>query len=249
MQWARAFTQIAPVYDRLMSQVDYGTWCDYIVSLFAQARRPILEVMDLACGTGNLTRELLLRGYRVSGLDASAEMLSVAREKLPEVEFFQGDFLRWGIERDFDAVTCVFDSLNNILLDEEMMAAFSEVSDHLRPGGIFVFDLNTVYGLKRYWNDNIRVHEDEGIFSVWRTRFIKPDKSELRISVFAEEGGAWKRMDELHIERGYTAAGIIRMLKKVPGFSEARAFHHLTLLPPGRKTGRITFVAIKNVYS
>lgn len=228
-----------------MSQIDYGAWCDYIVKLFAQARRPVVEVMDLACGTGNLTRELLARGYRVSGLDASPEMLEVARKKLPEVEFFQGDFLRWGLDREFDAVACIFDSLNNILVDEDMIGAFSEVSGHLRPGGIFVFDLNTVYGLKHYWNDNIRVHEGEGFFSVWQTRFIKPDKSELRISLFAEEGGAWKRLDELHIERGYTAAGTLRLLRKSSGFKEARAFHHMTLLPPGRKTGRITFTAIK----
>lgn len=227
-----------------MSQVDYGAWCDYITSLFAQARRPVLDVLDLACGTGNLTQELIARGYRVVGLDISNDMLAVARDKLPGTEFFQGDFLSWGLGRDFDAVACIYDSLNNLLKDEEMVKAFSEVSDHLRPGGIFVFDLNTVYGLKRYWNNEVKVHEGEGFLSVWRTRFIKPDISELRISLFVEEQGAWKRMDELHIERGYNPAAALKFLRKA-GFREARAFHHMTPLPPSRKTGRITCVGIK----
>jgi len=245
MPWARSFTRIAPYYDQLMSQVDYGAWCNYITELFAQARRPVVEVMDLACGTGNLTRELLARGYRVKGLDSSPQMLEVAREKLPGTEFFQGDFLSWGLDEDFDAIACIFDSLNNILVDEEMVMALREASEHLRPGGILVFDLNTVYGLKHYWNDNVKVHEGEGLFSVWQTRFIKPDISELRISLFAEEGGAWKRIDELHVERGYTASMALKFLRKASGFSQARAFHHMTSLPPGRKTGRITFIAIK----
>lgn len=245
MPWAKAFTKIAPYYDRLMYQVDYGAWCNYVTELFAQARRPVQDVLDLACGTGNLTQELLARGYSVIGLDASAEMLEIAKEKLPGTEFFQGDFISWGLDRDFDAITCVFDSLNNILVDEEMVVAFRKASDHLRPGGIFVFDLNTVYGLKHYWNDNIKVHEGDGFLSVWRTRFIKPDISELRISLFAEEEGSWKRFDELHLERGYSASMVLKFLRKSSGFRQARAFHHMTLLPPGRKTGRITCIAIK----
>ncbi|MEO0249319.1 MAG: class I SAM-dependent methyltransferase [candidate division WOR-3 bacterium] len=244
MQWARSFTQIAPYYDQLMSQVDYEAWCAYITELFAQARRPVLDVLDLACGTGNLTQELLARGYRVVGLDSSEEMLAVAKEKLPGVEFFRGDFLSWGLDRDFDAVACVYDSLNNLLLDDDMISAFRETLAHLRPGGIFVFDLNTLYGLKRYWGDSVKVNESDGLLSVWRTRFIKPDISELRISVFVEEGGVWKRLDELHIERGYTPSRILKFLG-ISGFKRARAFQHMTTLPPTRKTGRITFLAIK----
>ncbi|MEO0141243.1 MAG: class I SAM-dependent methyltransferase [candidate division WOR-3 bacterium] len=244
MPWAEAFTRIAPYYDRLMSKVDYGAWCDYITELFGFAQREILDILDLACGTGNLTRELLARGYRVMGLDASGDMLRVAKEKLPDVRFFKGDFLDWGIEEDFDAVTCVYDSLNNILMDEEMMKAFAETLRHLRPGGIFVFDLNTVYGLKRYWNDDVKVYESDGLLSVWRTRFIKPDISELRISVFVDEGDRWRRLDELHVERGYNHPLILNLLRRV-GFSGARAFHHLTTLAPTRKTSRITYIAIR----
>ncbi|MGB9590593.1 MAG: class I SAM-dependent DNA methyltransferase [candidate division WOR-3 bacterium] len=244
MQWARSFTKIAPYYDRLMSQVDYGVWCDYITEMLAQARRSVLDVLDLACGTGNLTRELLARGYRVMGLDASAEMLEVARKKLPGTEFIQGDFLSWGLECDFDAVTCIYDSLNNLLSDDEMIRAFRETRDHLRPGGVFVFDLNTVYGLKHYWDNNVKVNESEGVLSVWRTRFLRPDISELKISVFVEEQGAWKRLDELHVERGYTPRKTMDLLK-TSGFREARVFQHMTTLPPTRKTGRITCVAIK----
>lgn len=244
MTWAESFTKIAPYYDQLMSKVDYGAWCDYIINLFGFTDRKIVDVLDLACGTGNLTRELSLMGYRVTGLDASGEMLAVAREKLPDVEFFQGDFLNWGLERDFDAVVCIYDSLNNILSDQEMVMAFSQAREHLRSGGIFVFDLNTVYGLKRYWNDDVKVMESEGLLSVWRTRFVPPDISELKISVFVEEAGAWKRLDELHIERGYNHPVVLRFLRRA-GFRAAKAFHHLTTLAPTRKTGRVTYIAIR----
>jgi len=239
-----AFTSIAPYYDILMEAVDYAQWARYVAELFTQARREVREVMDLACGTGNLTGELASLGYDVSGLDTSTQMLAVAKEKLPGLRLYQGDFVEWGIDREFDAVVCVYDSLNNLLSDGDMARAFAEVRDHLRHGGVFVFDLNTIHGLEHYWDNNTKVTESDGLVAVWRTTFLEPDLSRLHISVFARQGQAWKRVDEVHTERGYTRAQTLRLLKR-SGFRSARAYQHMSTISPDRKTGRITYLGVK----
>ncbi len=241
----KTYTAIARFYDLLMQNVDYVQWFEYIYQLMSQARREIKDVMDLACGTGNMTGFLLQAGYNVHGLDSSRQMLEVAKHKLPGVKFFLGDFLNWGIDESYDAVICVFDSLNNLLVPQEVFLAFKEVLKHLRPGGVFVFDLNTRYGLKQYWGNNFRITKDENMVVLWRSRSIKPGFSQLRITVFAKENDRWQRAaDEVHTERGYDSPEVIKMMLQA-GFRVARAYDHLTLNPPAQVSGRISYVGIR----
>ncbi len=242
MKPSPAFTSIAPYYDRLMAEVDYEGWARYAHGFLQEAPIEVKKVMDLACGTGNLTAELLKLGYEVWGLDASPQMLEVARRKLPEVPFILGDFKNWGIDEVFDAAVCVYDSLNNILSTQGLLEAFRETARHLRPGGLFLFDINTVYGLRELWGTKVRVEEGEGILSVWRTRFVEPDLSELWITVFAQEGEHWVRVDEVHVERGYEPQEVARLLREA-GFSSVRAYRAWTRMPAGPRTPRAYFVA------
>ena len=242
MKPSPAFTAIAPYYDKLMAEVDYEAWARYAHSFLVEAEIEVKKVMDLACGTGNLTAELLKLGYEVWGLDASPQMLEVAKRKLPGVRFVLGDFRSWGVEEVFDAVICVYDSLNNILSSQGLLEAFREVRRHLRPGGLFLFDLNTVWGLRELWGTKVRVEEGEGILSVWRTRFVEPDLSELWITVFVQEGERWVRVDEVHVERGYEPAEVARLLREA-GFSKVQVFRAWTRMPAGPRTPRAYFVA------
>ncbi len=242
MKPSPAFTSIAPYYDRLMAEVDYEGWARYAHGFLQEAKIKVKKVMDLACGTGNLTRELLKLGYEVWGLDASPQMLDVARRKLPGVPLVLGDFRNWGIDETFDAVVCVYDSLNNILSEQGLLEAFGEVKGHLKPGGLFLFDMNTVYGLREFWGTKVRVEEGRDIVSIWRTRFVEPDLSELWITVFVKEGEHWVRVDELHVERGYEPSGVAGLLRKA-GFSGVKVFRAWTRMPAGPRTPRAYFVA------
>ena len=88
------FTALARVYDAIMADIEYDAWAEFILSYAADTGPKPHTALDLACGTGNLTRELQSAGLKVTGLDASAEMLHVATERLPEVTFAAGDLAK-----------------------------------------------------------------------------------------------------------------------------------------------------------
>jgi predicted TPR repeat methyltransferase len=106
-------------------------------------------VLELACGTGSVLKELRLR-YEVVGVDLSEPMLAVAAGKLPGVRLVRGDMTRLALGERFDVVLCVFDSINHLLSFEEWEAVFDRAHEHLDEGGVFVFDINTEAQLERF---------------------------------------------------------------------------------------------------
>ena len=85
------FSALASVYDAIMADIEYGDWAEFILDYARDVSLKPTTALDLACGTGALTAELQARGLTVTGLDASAEMLDVARERLPGMRLVQAD--------------------------------------------------------------------------------------------------------------------------------------------------------------
>jgi ubiquinone/menaquinone biosynthesis C-methylase UbiE len=100
------------------------------------------RVLDLCCGCGHVTRELVARGYRVTGVDSSAGLIALARTDLPGVDFRVQDATQLLFDQPFQAVLSTFDSLNHILTLEDLCEVFAGVYRSLSPGGLFVFDMN-----------------------------------------------------------------------------------------------------------
>lgn len=115
-------------------------------------------ILDLCCGTGQLAAALAERGFKVTGLDGSADMLRHARENAPSVTFIEGDACNFAFEKPFDSVLCTSASLNHMQSIKDLAAVFSSVSRALKPGGIFVFDVNHPAQMSRYWHG----HPTEG---------------------------------------------------------------------------------------
>lgn len=109
-------------------------------------------ILDLCCGTGRLAGELTERGFDVVGLDGSREMLRYAKENAPGVALIEGDARCFGFRPAFDAILCTFDSLNHILSVDELEHVFRCVRASIRPGGLFLFDLNTEKGYRMHWS-------------------------------------------------------------------------------------------------
>src|SRR4051794_37342297 len=147
---SRQFTEVADVYDDLMSVVPYGFWVEHVRGLWRKWGFDPRRVLDLACGTGSVLVELRRRGYAVEGADASEAMLGVARRKVPpEVPLWCQDFRRLDLPPpSFDACVCLFDSLNYLLRLEDLRQSFRGVHRHLVPGGSFVFDMNAIRALE-----------------------------------------------------------------------------------------------------
>jgi 2-polyprenyl-3-methyl-5-hydroxy-6-metoxy-1,4-benzoquinol methylase len=150
-----AYARLASVWD------DFAGWFvpayeDILESAEDYYGQPMRVVLDLACGTGLLTRRIARRARMVIGLDASEAMLERAQSRTPQenVRYIQGDFREFSLNETFDGVVCSSDSLNYIQTPEELAKVFFCVHNHLRSGGLFLFDVlddttfRTVSGLK-----------------------------------------------------------------------------------------------------
>ena len=120
------------------------------VSELLRASKPdAKKVLELGCGTGSILRHLQ-DTYEVYGLDLSSKMLSIARKKIPKAKFSRQNMVDFQIDERFDAVLCVFDSINHIRRFSDWKRVFARVRKHLSPGGCFIFDINTQRKLKRH---------------------------------------------------------------------------------------------------
>lgn len=140
------YDAIALFYDSVVANpTEKALWLKRLIQDNHPAAKSVLE---LACGTGGVL-EALAKDYNVVGLDNSAGMLEAARKKLPGVEFIQADMANFKIDQKFDVVLCIYDSINHLLHFSEWQSMFSRAAEHLKPGGLFIFDMNTVEFLNK----------------------------------------------------------------------------------------------------
>src|SRR5207245_5109502 len=121
---------------------------------------PRARILDLCCGTGQLAKVLSSEGFDVKGIDGSPEMLRFARKNAPECKFILADARNFDLEKSVDCVVSAYDSLNHILNIGQLKRAFDQTYNALKPGGIFIFDLNTQEGFKTRWRGSFGIVED-----------------------------------------------------------------------------------------
>ena len=208
------FTALAGVYDAIMADIEYPAWADFILTYARAEGLEIRDVLDLACGTGGLTRSLLARGLTVTGLDASEEMLAVARARLPEVPFLRGDLRDFALPERFDLITCVFDSLNNLTEPAELGLALSRMAAHLTPGGLVAFDVNTRAGVRELWDEDaiegLAPLEGGGEVHYHWSHHYDPARGLGVVQALCRVGE--EEFIELHEERGYDQADLEPLL-------------------------------------
>jgi SAM-dependent methyltransferase len=138
-----AYSRLAGVYDEIVIDPCHDDWASFLHEQWSADPVGVRSVLDLCCGTGLLAVELIARGYRVVGVDASDAMLALARARLgPKVPLHRMTLPDLAVEGVFDAAVCTFDGLN-YLTPKELRLTMAAVASRLRPGGWLVFDLHT----------------------------------------------------------------------------------------------------------
>ena len=142
-------------YDAVMG--DRSGSAKHVAELLRVSKPDARKVLELGCGTGSILKHLQDR-YEVSGLDLSSKMLSIARKKVPGAKLSRQDMVDFQINEKFDAIFCVFDSMNHVRRFSDWKKLFARVRQHLSPGGCFIFDINTQQKLERHIAEPPWVH-------------------------------------------------------------------------------------------
>jgi len=240
-----AFNRVAPYYDALMGNVPYSMWADYMEEIFEHMRATPRRILDLATGTGTVALLLAQRGYRVTGVDISEAMLEQAREKAAtmglEVQFIRRDAAELDLpEGSFDAVVSLYDSLNYILELERLQRAFEGVAHALAPGGLFVFDLNTICSFEQELFTQQNLSPGRPVRYVWRSRYDRATRIACVDMEFWTDDG--NHFEETHYQRGHSVEEVTEILEQA-GFIVEALCEAYTLLPPGPRSERIFYVA------
>lgn len=133
------YRQAARWYDTIYSFKDYAAETELVHRRVDELRPGARRLLDVACGTGEHLRHLR-ESFEVEGLDASADMLAVAREKLPGVPLHQADMRSFDLGRRFDAVVCLFSAIGHLADEVELGAAMRCIARHLVPGGVALIE-------------------------------------------------------------------------------------------------------------
>jgi SAM-dependent methyltransferase len=232
------YQAFASVYDKLMNDVPYDEWAQridrdirkYGVSETSGDRREAASeeeavlaserdlVVDLACGTGVVTRKLFDKGYDVFGVDISSEMLSRAADSDEErgIMYLNQDICELDLYSTIGTAVCICDSLNYLLSDEELEAAFAGVSNFLYPGGVFIFDCNTSYKYREAIGESTIAEAGDDVSFIWDNYYDEDENvNEYDLTLFIKrEDGLYERAEETHLQRGIEKEDIESLASK-----------------------------------
>ena len=245
-----AYEALAEVYDQLTGDVGYQRRADYIEKLFKRSRIPVRTVLDLACGTGEMTALLTRRGYELIAADASADMLAQAREKAaglpgePPV-FLQQSMTALDLYGTVDAAICCLDSLNYLTSPRDVQKCFQRLHLFIAPGGLLVFDVNSAAKLSSL-GGQVFLDETEDVYCVWRTEYEKRNKiCSYWMDIFTRRtDGGWNRAGEEHRQRAYEVDELRAWLMEA-GFTRVRTYGDCRMAAPRENEQRIYFTAIR----
>lgn len=235
-----AYTDFASVYDTFMDETPYREWAEYLSFLIGKygvskpqektatekealsdklnAERNL--VVDLGCGTGTLTGIMAEMGYDMVGIDNAEEMLSIAMEKRDragwEILYLLQDMRELELYCTAGTIISVCDSLNYLLAEEDLLQTFRLVNNYLYPGGIFIFDFNTVYKYEEVIGDTTIAENRDACSFIWENYYHEDEQiNEYDLTIFTqEENGLYRRFEETHYQRGYTLSMMSALIKR-----------------------------------
>ena len=240
-----AYTGFAQVYDTFMDNVPYEEWADDLTKLLKKHGVSGGLVAELGCGTGRMTRALAARGYDMIGIDNSGDMLAIAMEQPSEgILYLEQDMREFELYGTVAAVVSVCDSLNYITEEEDLLEVFRLVNNYLDPGGIFIFDLNTVYKYREVLGERVFAENREEAAFIWENWFDEDDGiNEYDLSIFVrQEGDRFLRFTETHYQKAWPQEHVCKLLHEA-GLKLLHVYEAFSERQPGEKCERLCFIA------
>lgn len=245
-----AYGDFADLYDRLMEDAPYEQWMTFFEQAMARYQLVPRHIADLGCGTGTIAIPLFEQGYKVTGIDLSEEMLARAEEKItnysPRIRFLCQDLRELVLPEPCDVAISFCDTLNYILEEDDLQDVFTRVKQSLRPGGVFLFDMHSLYKLREKLGDNLFYEIEDDVSYLWQSRF-DPEKGTVEydvtfFSLVDEEESLYRRFREVHVQRAYEVEVLKRLLSHA-GFDTVEVYADFCFDVPKIDSERYFFVA------
>ncbi len=244
------YTGFASVYDLFMDNIPYDKWSSYVLDLLKEYNINDGIILDLGCGTGNITEPLAKAGYDMIGIDNSDEMLNIALDKKYEndldILYLNQDMRSFELYGTVRAIVSICDSINYITSTEDLIEVFKLVNNYLDPEGIFIFDLNTIYKYSQIGDRTIAENRKESSFIWENTFFTDTNINQYDLTIFEKcedtLDNLYEKFEETHIQRAYSLEEIKAALKE-GGLSFVTAYDAFTHNPVASTSERIYVIA------
>lgn len=210
-----AFEMLAAKYD-IYNQADFDSYAAFIDKQFSSAAIPVREVLDIGCGTGEMTLRLSHMGYDMTGTDISAEMLFECKRKIKDEDILllMQDMRELDLYGTVQGAISTFDCINYLSSSADLDAMFASVSLFLETGGVFVFDVNTAYAYEETYGFNSYVYESDNDMLVWQNNYNHSQKKcHFLLTMFDFDGERYVRSDEEQNQTYFTD----RQIKEAAG--------------------------------
>lgn len=246
-----SYERFAYIYDYLMQDVHYDGWLDFVKRQSETYAVKGKDIVDVACGTGELSIRLAEEGYSVTGVDLSEDMLVIAQQKALDrnssLSLFQQDMAQLDLQREYDLITIFCDSLNYLEKEEDVIHTFGHVHKHLKQEGLFLFDVHSLYKMSQIFMNQTFTLTDDAVSYIWDCfPGDAPNSVEHELTFFVrdEETELYEKVEELHKQRTYPVLQLTEWLDH-EGFEVLDVSADFTELPPSDDSERIFFTCRK----
>lgn len=233
-----AFSEIAPYYDAIMSQVHYDRW-EFVVRTLAELAPPGFRHVDVACGTGTLLRNLNMHRWTGAGVDMSFNMIQSGAQAAPGFHGVVGDMRALPVA-NVQYITCLFDSLNFLLEEDEVELAVAEFARALRPDGILFFDAVTERMVKEHFDGQEWIEENGPVDTHWQSTYDR--RTKIAETIVQTNTGA-----VAYIRERVYARALLEKAVRSAGLKLFAVYDAETWRNPTRKTLRFHVVAAPRI--
>src|SRR5579884_2336243 len=195
MRRFRDYDPFAWVYTRYWGDIFHAQAIPALDRAALAQLKPGAAILDLCCGDGRISAALARRGFRVTGIDGSEEMLAYAQRRSPESQFLLADARDFHLPARFDAAISTFDSLNHVMSVADLRKVFANVRKCLKRGAAFVFDLNREQAYTSLWSRTSHTIDRDCVSIARGSYDPKQRLARCDITVLRCTGGRWLRSD------------------------------------------------------
>ncbi|MFC1898333.1 4-hydroxythreonine-4-phosphate dehydrogenase PdxA [Candidatus Cloacimonadota bacterium] len=210
------YSKFAKYYDQYMSHVNYEDWIDFILSQFTKKfKNHPQHILELACGTANISCLLVKKGLKVDASDISEEMIKIASQKPFHPNLFLQDMITLLPAKKYDLVLLLFDSLNYLKNTQTIMKLLRNTYNTLLEKGLFIFDITTPKNCEQNFDGFVNLEDSETEYLIHQSDYDKEMHIQTtHLTFFLKKGFLFERFDEIHRQKIYQVEELVNCIKK-----------------------------------